>query len=254
MAGRGYCFESNSFRYQRFNSPFPTTGYNEYSCNLSVYSVYNGAWFGRIDNWFTGYTTVRGLVGSIIGLPDFTGNARVAIRIMNPIKTSVQQMSMLGKGWLASDKTFNRPTSIELVVSPYYRIYWSGEYYDLLLEHLVSGHSHYHTYLGSAFALTFPKLINSFDCSEIKTDEEVIECVSVVPIEAVKKLIPRPACQYGRVSGMHCEYFGNRRFGLTKSILYEVSGRTLTIVPNNNRDSVSYIFAETSDGECICLF
>ena len=203
---------------------------------------------------FIPYTTVRGLVGSIIGLPDFTGNARVAIRIKNPINTSVQQMSMLGKGWLASDKTFNRPTSIELVVSPYYRIYWSGEYYDLLLEHLVSGHSHYHTYLGSAFALTFPKLINSFDCSEIKTDEEVIECVSVVPIEAVKKLIPRPACQYGRVSGMHCEYFGNRRFGLTKSILYEVSGRTLTIVPNNNRDSVSYIFAETSDGECICLF
>ena len=78
---KGVLFESNSFRYQRFNSPFPTTGYNEYSCNLSVYSVYNGAWFGRIDNW----------------LPDFTGNARVAIRIMNPIKTSVQQMSMLGK-------------------------------------------------------------------------------------------------------------------------------------------------------------
>jgi len=203
---------------------------------------------------FIPYTTVRGLAGSILGLPDFHGEARVGIRLMSPVHTSVQQMSMLGKGWLGGGPDINRPTAIEIIVAPHYRIYWSGDYYGELKEFISNSRSHYHTYLGSAFALTFPRYIGTCSCSVVELTGEPISCMTVIPMDAVGKLVPTPGTQYGRIGGMHCEYHGDRRFGITTSVLYEPMGNPIVFVPRNNGDSKDYTFAKTEQGEIICLW
>jgi len=50
----------------------------------------------------------KGLVGAILGITDFTTRDRVGIQLLNPVCTSAQQLSMLGKD---SGNTFNRPTT-----------------------------------------------------------------------------------------------------------------------------------------------
>ena len=203
---------------------------------------------------FIPYTTIRGLAGSIIGLPDFKGTARVGIRLMSSVRTSVQQMSMLGKGWLGGGSDINRPTASELVVSPYYRIYWSGDYYEELKNNIANNHSHYHTYLGSAFALTNPSYVGAYNYLEKELTAKHFDCLSVIPMDAVDKLIPVPGTQYGRVGGMHREYYGERRFGTTTNVLYESTGGPIRIIPCNNTGTEDYTFIETEQGEIICLW
>lgn len=204
---------------------------------------------------FIPHTAVRGLVGSILGIPDFKGKALVGIRIMNPVLTTVQQMSMLGKGWLGGGKDFNRPTAIELLVAPYYRIYWTGDYFDELKEYLREGKSYYHTYLGSAFALTFPRYINTYKCEKINIKPlSPIYCSTVVPIDAISKLIPSPGAQYSRVGGMHCEYLGNRCFGITRNVLYEPRGNTVAIYPKDSSQKGDFRFCRLETDEVVCLW
>ncbi|MFA7372368.1 MAG: CRISPR-associated protein Cas5 [bacterium] len=203
---------------------------------------------------FIPYTTVRGLAGSIIGLSEFKGTARVGIRLMSPARTSVQQMSMLGKGWLGGGPDFNRPTAIELVINPYYRIYWSGDYYKELKDYIANNHSHCHTYLGSAFALTYPNYVGTYSYSAKDLTEKPFDCLSVIPIDAVGKLIPIPGTQYGRIGGMHCEYHGERRFGTIANVLYEFAGRPIRIIPYSKAETKDYTFIETEQGEIICLW
>lgn len=198
-------------------------------------------------------TTVRGLAGSILGLPDFTGMALVGIRIMKPVQSTMQQMSMLGKGWLGSDTSFNRPTTIEILINPHYRIYWSGDYLEDLKQCLLEKKSYYHTYLGSAFALTFPKYIGTFLCEQIGNQQE-IECSSIVPINSIKRLIPVPRNQYSRIGGVHYEYLGDRRFGRTCSVLYEPLAHNIFLAPNSQLTDIEAKFCRLESGETVCLW
>lgn len=202
---------------------------------------------------FIPHTTVRGLAGSILGLSEFDGISLVGIRIMRPVRSTMQQMSMLGKGWLGTDNSFNRPTTIELLVSPYYRIYWTGDYLDELEASLINQKSYYHTYLGSAFALTFPKHIGNYKYEEIK-EQQGIECSTVIPINGIKKLLPSQGAQYSRVGGMHYEYFGDRCFGRTCNVLYEPMGRNISFYPNADLANERAKFCKLESGETICLW
>ncbi|QGT99801.1 CRISPR-associated protein Cas5 [Candidatus Syntrophocurvum alkaliphilum] len=197
-------------------------------------------------------TTVRGLAGSIIGLPDYYGKAQVGIRVMSPVRKSVQQLSMLGKGWMGSGD-FNRPTSIELLVEPYYRIYWYGEHLDKLKHYLQNSWSHYQTYLGSAFALCFPKYVGTYNAEELKSHvNDKINCATVIPINAIEKLYPNENMQYARVGGLHYEYLGNRTFGKTCSVIYETSGKDISFKKNNKIED--YKFCQLDNGEIVCLW
>lgn len=202
---------------------------------------------------FIPHTTVRGLAGSILGLSEFDGTSLVGIRIMRPVRSTMQQMSMLGKGWLGSDNSFNRPTTIELLIDPHYRIYWSGDYLEELEAGLINQKSHYHTYLGSAFALTFPKYIGNYKYEEISEKQE-IECTTVIPIKGIGKLLPNEGTQYSRVGGMHYEYFSDRCFGRTCSVLYEPMGKKISFYPNTDLINEPVKFCKLESGETICLW
>ncbi len=86
-------------------------------------------------------TALRGLAASILGLPAVPSEVRCGIRLLAPVRTVVQELTMHGKTWVAASgraDSFHRPTAIELVVQPHYRIFYKGPLSDELSRRLKS--------------------------------------------------------------------------------------------------------------------
>jgi len=204
-------------------------------------------------------TALRGLAASILGLEILPSEVRCGIRLLSPIRTVAQEMSMHGKTWVSGgdEKSFNRPTAIELVVKPHYRIYYTGPLIGELDQRLQMGQSHYHTYLGSAYCLTFPKWVMTLSSFEpLKpSGTEAITCASVVPAAAIKHLLPpEPGSEYARVGGVLREYLGDRCFRGTLSLLYEVNGGPLRFIPTEySADDLWHFYRLHSEG-IVCLW
>ena len=133
-------------------------------------------------------TAIRGLVGAVLGIEDFVTEDKVGLKILNTIQTVTQQMSMLGKD---GGTTFNRPTTIELIINPHYRIYYAGhEYVTMLAEQLEKEHAVYPTFLGCAYALTKPVLNKIYveGVDLLENTDSIIETASVVPTVLLKEL------------------------------------------------------------------
>ncbi len=188
----------------------------------------------------------KGVVGAILGITDFTTKDKVGIQILKPVRTSVQQLSLLGE-----KSTFNRPTTIEFLVNPAYRIYYVGEeYVEELYNKLKNNASVYPTYLGVAYALTFPKLKGYFKNVEIVYNECYVETPSVVPTPAIKELIFEENNHYNRAGGFMKNYLGERQFEKSVSYIYEKNMKNIKFFyqPNNEECVVANI-----EGEFICL-
>ncbi|MFZ7103598.1 MAG: CRISPR-associated protein Cas5 [Peptococcaceae bacterium] len=197
-------------------------------------------------------TAIRGMLGSIIGLEEFTGKAFIGIQLLNPVQTVAQELSLLGKGFLASGGSFNRPTAIELVVNPHYRIYYAGDYYDEITQGIKESKSVYHTYMGSAFALTFPVFVEELDLQPNAGLD--ISSITVTPVAAIEKLHFHNDAGYARVGGMQYQYLGKRRFAGTINLLYEIAGKPICFQRRQNIDEDFVRLLSYKDGECICLW
>src|SRR5271166_3822244 len=77
-------------------------------------------------------TTLRGLVAAVLGLEELPSQARCGLRLLGPVVTVTQQLSMHGKKWVGAgpNESFHRPTSVELVIKPHYRVFYSGPLTD----------------------------------------------------------------------------------------------------------------------------
>lgn len=175
-------------------------------------------------------TAAKGLVGAILGIEDFVTADQVGIELLRPVRTAAQQMSMLGKD---GGTAFNRPTTIELLVNPAYRIYYTGtEYTGQLTEALTEERAVYTTYLGAAYALTKPVLYQTYpDVSGVTVEEKEIESKSVVPTALVKEIILKPERYYCRAGGYLQEYKGQRTFEKSVDFLYEKDGKPIAFIP-----------------------
>ncbi len=201
-------------------------------------------------------TALLGLVGSVVGLEEFRGESWVGIELLSPVRTRVQQMSMLGKGFLGDGGSdFNRPTSIELVVNPHYRIYYSGDYLDVLAERIRARWSHYPTYLGSAFALTVPRFGDLVEGEVVEAlPEGIVSTRSVVPVHFVSGIELAEGQQLARCGGMLYEHLGNRRFRGTVNLLYENSGRPVLFRPNPGALDPPVRLLRLPSEEYVCLW
>lgn len=125
-------------------------------------------------------------MGAVLGITGFVTRDKIGIELLRPVKTVAQQMSMLGKD---SGATFNRPTTIELIVNPAYRIYYTGdEYTEQLLDYLKKEESVYTTYLGTAYALTKPVLYKEYDSVGMAGSLDAVETKTVVPTILIKDI------------------------------------------------------------------
>lgn len=188
----------------------------------------------------------KGLVGAILGITDFITGDKIGIQLLSPVRTSVQQLSMLGESG-----TFNRPTTVEFLVNPAYRVYYTGEEYaDELYNKLKNNFSVYPTYLGTAYALTFPRLVGYFEDVEIVNDEINMETPSVVPIPAIRELIFEDNHHYNRAGGFIKDYLGERQFEKSISYIYEKDMKNIKFSFRPNDEGCLVINIE---GEFICL-
>lgn len=205
-------------------------------------------------------TAVRGLAASILGRESVPESVRCGLRLLAPVRSVAHELSLLGKTWQASsgkEESFNRPTSIELLVEPHYRIYYSGDFASELADRLRAGQSQYHTYLGSAFCLTFPRFvrwIEELPSVILETAGTVLESVTVVPSDAVAELVFDENREYARVGGVLYRHIGGRRFRGSVSLLYEVSGKPLRFVPSPAAGSDRFQWADVADEGFVCLW
>ncbi len=174
-------------------------------------------------------TAAKGLVGAVLGITDFVTRDKIGIELLRPVRTVAQQMSMLGKDTGAA---FNRPTTIELIVNPAYRIYYTGdEYTEQLLDYLKKEESVYTTYLGTAYALTKPVLYKEYKRVHVLDRLDVVETKTVVPTVLIKEIILREARYFCRAGGYMYEYKGERTFEKSVDFIYEKNGNPISFVP-----------------------
>jgi CRISPR-associated protein Cas5h len=197
-------------------------------------------------------TAVKGLVGAILGIEDFITNDKIGIQVLNPVRAVAQQMSMLGKD---SGSTFNRPTTIELLVNPAYRIYYMGEEYgEQLASFLQKQHAVYPTYLGSAYALTKPIL---YDIREnvrnIGNINQPIQTKTVIPTRIIRSLQFQQDRQYSRAGGFLRFYKGDRTFEQSIDFIYEQEGKSISFILDTEALSSDIQLIDVG-GEAVCLF
>lgn len=194
-------------------------------------------------------TAAKGLVGAILGIEDFVTTDQVGIQLLSEVKMISQQLSLLGKG---GGNTFNRPTTIQLLVEPAYRIYYAGEQYaDELEFKLQNKQAVYNTYLGSAFSLTTPQYAGTRDMLEIDFSREWYAALSVVPVPIIEELSLKDGYYYQRASGFMKKYAGERTFSKSVDFIYEQRGAKLKF-KLKKLDGEEFTLVE-SDGELVCL-
>jgi CRISPR-associated protein Cas5h len=203
-------------------------------------------------------TALRGLIAAILGEPAWPEGGRIGLRLLAPVRTVAQQLSLHGKTWEAGSgqpASFHRPTSIELVVQPRYRIYTSGPHAERLDGLLRAGRSHYHTYLGSAFCLTFPRWLGSHQAERV-TPAGRIECVSIVPGAAGQPVL-EPGRLVARVGGVLLEHLGpfaERRFRGSTPVLYDPTPMPLLLEPAPPAAGAFWQFHELPEEGVVCLW
>lgn len=179
-------------------------------------------------------TAAKGLVGAILGIEDFVTNDQIGIELLHPVRTVAQQMSMLGKDAGAS---FNRPTTIELLVDPAYRIYYTGEEYTgPLIQALKVEQAVYSTYLGVAYALTKPVLYEVYpEVTYPDLTEREVEPNTVVPTALIGEIRLKTERYYCRAGGFMYQYKGSRTFEKSVDFLYEKDGKPIAFIPKSEK-------------------
>ncbi|NMB40555.1 MAG: CRISPR-associated protein Cas5 [Firmicutes bacterium] len=193
-------------------------------------------------------TAAKGLVGAVLGIEDFVTTDQVGIQLLSEVRMISQRLSLLGKG---GGNTFNRPTTIQLLVEPAYRVYYAGEQYTDRLEFMLQNkQAIYSTYLGSAFSLTTPEYAGTWDVSEVDFSGDWYSAISVVPASIIEELSLEDGNYYQRASGFMKKYEGGRSFTKSVDFIYEQRGAKLTFKLKGT--DVEFTSVEL-DGELVCL-
>lgn len=207
--------------------------------------------------------TIHGLLASVLGL-DFDDEAGLAflheehfvgLSLLKPVRTVCAQMSMHGKGFTGGGgDSFNRLTTIELVVSPQYLVYYTGSRLRDLAERIRAGQSVYHTYLGSAYCLAFPVFHGLYPLEEVVPGEgEPLPFSCVVPQGVVQEIVVEPGGNYALARALPFRHAGGRVFEQTVNIIYETNGMPLKIKARKSPE-ITCKFLRIPEGKVVCLW
>ena len=183
-------------------------------------------------------TVIAGLIGAILGIeknenPEtfLKGNSFISLKIVNPVRKTKVPTNYI--------KTTNRthfsryeqhkPTNVEYLKQPAFRIYFSHKDKDLYddLKASLTGHkSHYTINLGISSCLANFKYLGEFGIEE-KDGAKQVDIMSVAPKKSVDHIV------FGQnVSIQQCTLpnimQNDREVVEYKEFLYEVSGGVIT--------------------------
>jgi len=207
--------------------------------------------------------TLLGLLGAVLGInynglewPRFlAGEHYLGLKLLAPVRTVCMQMSLLGKGFVGGGgHEFNRPTVMEMVVAPSYRVYYAGESLDELQHKLSARQSVFHTYLGSAFCLAFPLFEGVCGAKLLSAGAgDTVEFSSVVPRELVDRVELAAPAAYAAARAMPFQHNGDRTFERSATVFYEVGGGSLKVILATG-SSFPYRLVSLPSGEVVCLW
>lgn len=207
--------------------------------------------------------TLHGLLASILGIDfstkegkDFLNDEHfLGLSLLSPVRTVCMQMSLLGKGFVSGEGGFfNRPTVVEMVVEPSYRVFYAGKWLAELAKKIKAKQSVYHTYLGSCYCLAFPEYENLVEARLLSSVYDgYISFQTVVPRELVAKVDVEAGTVYAAARAMPYQHSGGRIFEKTVTVLYEERGRTLKVCLKDN-PPFPYRGVELPGGVMACLW
>ncbi|NHM27774.1 CRISPR-associated protein Cas5 [Desulfofundulus sp. TPOSR] len=207
--------------------------------------------------------TLHGLLASVLGINFSTREGKaflndrhfIGLSLLSPVRTVCVQMSLLGKGFVSGEGDFfNRPTVVEMVVDPRYRVYYAGKWVEELSEKIRANKSVYHTYLGSAYCLTFPEYEDTVEARVLQpVPEDPIPVHTVVPRELTAHIALEAGAAYAAARAMPYQHCGGRIFERTVTVLYEEKGETLK-VRFKEKPPFPYLAVELPGGEVACLW
>lgn len=194
-------------------------------------------------------TALRGLIASVMGLDMWPEEGWTGLELLSPVQTRVQQLSLLGKGFLESGSMFNRPTTVELVINPFYRVYYAGAMVEDLAERIRRRQATYHTYLGSAFALAVPQFVRFVDAQLLaaRAFSEPVHVKGVVPAHCIRGFIPEGPRLFARAGGMLYRALSARRFQGSINFIYEALNRPFIIDVQEQEKPGPVYFVKESD-------
>lgn len=195
-------------------------------------------------------TALRGLLASVMGLQIWPESGWTGLELLSPVQTRVQQLSLLGKGFLESGPMFNRPTTVEFVINPVYRVYYAGTMVEELSERIRRRQASYHTYLGSAFALSVPEFVELIDTELIASSELSwpITVKGVVPSHCIRNFVPEGPRRFARAGGMLYRALPARRFQGSINFIYEALNRPFSIEVQDVKDPGPVYFVKELEG------
>jgi len=207
--------------------------------------------------------TIHGLLASVLGM-NFDSEAGevflqeehfVGLTLLNPVRTVCAQMSMHGKGFTGGGgDSFNRLTTVELVVSPHYQVCYAGNRLAELAERFRARQSVFHTYLGSAYCLTFPVFQGLYPLLEVLSGENEARHFScVVPQKIVREISVESGRNYAVARAVPYRHTGGRVFEETLNVLYETNGRPLKIMIQK-KPEIACKYIRLPDGKLVCLW
>ena len=211
---------------------------------------------------FPARPTLLGLLASILGI-DYSSNDWasfleqghwIGLSLLAPIRTVCAQISLLGDFILSSGKSFNRPTTVELVVNPVYHGFYAGPALSSLKEMLKAEKSVFHTYLGAAYCLTFPKWIGEWDAEIVELrGNDVYDLSSIVPQDVVDRILLDGGGHYATARGMPYKHYGDRTFAGARTLVYECEGKPLRVRFRQPKD-FPFNLCRLPDGRLIGLW
>ena len=204
-------------------------------------------------------TALRGLIAAVLGEDRWSDNAHVGLRLLGPVRTVAQQLSLHGKTWEAGSGARG--------VFPPSDIHRAGNTSALPRLHgrpprrpagrdAARRKSHFHTYLGSAFCLTFPRWVAAYDSPPVQPTGQ-IECASIVPAPAVGRLVLDAGRGCARVGGVLLEHLGpfaDRRFRGSTAVLYEPAGGSVVFEPAPRSEGAFWVFNDLPGEGMVCLW
>lgn len=191
-------------------------------------------------------SAAEGLIGAIIGLssdeyPERLKESKIAVQILSEVKKMNFEVKNIHPDWLSNiskylenkaatkETPFSVPVSIELVVSPKYRIFFDGGKINSdLLSWLKTKRSYYTPYLGSSSMICSTRFVGEFEYTKSKKKEVLIS--SVIPFsEEIPKININGVTKFAIEEGLPLHIDKDRNPCGTYKIIYSPNAGKIPI-------------------------
>lgn len=194
-------------------------------------------------------SALEGLIGAILGLsskeyPELLKESMITVQILSEVRKMNFKEKNIHPDWLSNiskylenkmatkETPFSVPASIELLVSPKYRIFFDGGKINSdLLSWLKTKRSYYTPYLGSSSMICSTRFVGEFEYSKSMKKEAFVS--SIIPFsDDIPKISLNKGTKFAIEEGMPIHIDKDRNPCGTYKIIYSPNAGKIPISEN----------------------